>query len=111
LSNQSFIGDINFVDIPSGSESYWVVPLSGLSINDQNLTNLGVPNVAIDTGTTLIGGPAEIVQSIYEQIGGAYALDGDFEGYYTYPCNASVNIGFTFGNVVGRALICHAGVH
>ena len=64
---------------------------------------MGTPNVAIDTGTTLIGGPANIVQSLYEQIGGAFALDGEYEGYYTYPCNASASIAFTFGNVVREA--------
>ncbi|CAD6569613.1 MAG: hypothetical protein CYPHOPRED_003473 [Cyphobasidiales sp. Tagirdzhanova-0007] len=99
LSNVSYIPPINYVDIPAGNESYWVIPLTAISLNGTNLANMGTPNVAIDTGTTLIGGPANIVQSLYEQIGGAFALDGEYEGYYTYPCNASASIAFTFGNV------------
>jgi len=58
--------------------------------------------VAIDSGTTLIGGPTEVVENFYESIGGAYALDQEYEGYYTYPCDAVVDIAFTFGNVVSN---------
>lgn len=62
--------------------------------------------MAIDTGTTLIGGPTDAVQSLYEMIGGAYALDDVYEGYYTYPCNATLDISFTFGNTVSQKVSC-----
>lgn len=74
--------------------------MQAITLNGQNLTNLGTPNVAIDTGTTLIGGPSAVVEQFYTQIGGAYALDGAYEGYYTYPCNANISIAFQFGNMV-----------
>lgn len=101
LDNDSYVGEIQYIDIPAGSESYWVIPMAALSLNGMNLTSLGSPNVAIDTGTTLIGGPSAVVESLYEAIGGAYALDQEYEGYYTYPCDADVDVAFQFGNQVG----------
>lgn len=100
LDNDSYIGEIQYIDIPAGSESYWVIPMAALSLNGTNLTNLGSPNVAIDTGTTLIGGPSAVVESLYEAIGGAYDLDQEYEGYYTYPCDAEIDLAFQFGNQV-----------
>ena len=52
----------NSVTLPSGSGSY----------------------AAIDTGTTLVGGPPAIIDAIYAQIPGSQALTGENEGYYTY---------------------------
>lgn len=39
---------------------------------------------AIDTGTTLIGGPADAVAEIYSNIPNAEAGTGQLEGYYIY---------------------------
>ena len=39
---------------------------------------------AIDTGTTLIGGPNTEVANIYAQISGSEALSGSYDGYYSY---------------------------
>lgn len=77
--------------------------MAGITLNGTSLPNVGSPNVAVDTGTTLIGGPSAVVESLYEGIGGAYALDQQYEGYYTFPCNATVNIAFEFGNEVSLA--------
>jgi cathepsin D len=52
----------NNVTLPTGTESY----------------------SAIDTGTTLIGGPSSAVSSIFAQIPGSAPGVGDFEGYFTY---------------------------
>lgn len=76
--------------------------MDGISLNGTNLTDVGTPDVAIDTGTTLIGGPANVVEALYTAIGGAYALDGAYEGYYTFPCDAQVDISFKFGNEVSQ---------
>ncbi|KAK9895879.1 acid protease, partial [Cystobasidium minutum MCA 4210] len=98
LLNETYTGEINYVDVPEGTESYWVVPMAAITLNGTNITDLGTPNVAIDSGTTLIGGPSQVVENFYESIGGAYALDQEYEGYYTYPCDSILNISFTFGN-------------
>jgi cathepsin D len=39
---------------------------------------------AIDTGTTLIGGPSEYIAAIFAQIPGSQAGTGNFQNYYTY---------------------------
>lgn len=50
------------ITIPSGSDSY----------------------SAIDTGTTLVGGPSTYISSLYSQIPGATLGTGNFDGYYIY---------------------------
>lgn len=39
---------------------------------------------AIDTGTTLIGGPQDAVAAIYASIPDSSPETGNYEGYYTY---------------------------
>ena len=39
---------------------------------------------AIDTGTTLIGGPQSAIAEIYANIPGSSPATGNYEGYYTY---------------------------
>ncbi len=53
--------------------------------------------VAIDTGTTLIGGPASIVASIYAAIPGSQQMTGSYANYYQYPCSTSISLTLTFG--------------
>ena len=52
----------NSVSLPSGSDSYG----------------------AIDTGTTLISGPEDVVAALYAQIPNSEALTGQNEGFYQY---------------------------
>lgn len=52
-------------------------------------TSISLPSdtaayAAIDTGTTLIGGPSEYIAEIYAQIPGSAPATGNFDGYYTY---------------------------
>lgn len=52
LNTTLYDGNITFVDIPSGMESYWVIPMSAIGVNGTNVTETEV-YAAIDTGTTL----------------------------------------------------------
>lgn len=52
---------------------------------------------AIDTGTTLVGGPPDIIEAMYAQIPDSFAGTGDYEGYYIYPCDTTVSVTMTFG--------------
>lgn len=65
--------------------------------NSINLAAGAASYSAIDTGTTLIGGPTNAIQQIYAQIPGAAAGTGNFDGFYTFPCNTQVNVEMTFG--------------
>ena len=39
---------------------------------------------AIDTGTTLVTGPTDVINAIYAQIPNSQALDGQNEGLYQF---------------------------
>ena len=39
---------------------------------------------AIDTGTTLVGGPLAVIEEIYSNIPDSSPGTGNFEGYYSY---------------------------
>lgn len=41
-----------------------------------------------------------MIKSLYGMVPGALPATGDYVGYYSYPCNASVNVSLTFGGVV-----------
>ncbi|KAN0103783.1 acid protease [Russula decolorans] len=74
------------LDIPSGFISYWTLAIKNLTVSSNSVT---VPSgqasyTAIDTGTTLIGGPAAQVASVYAQIPNSVAGTGNYEGYYLY---------------------------
>ncbi|CAL1715587.1 unnamed protein product [Somion occarium] len=92
-------GDIDYQNIPDGSVGYWILEMSSLLVQNQNLS---LPEdasfAAIDTGTTLVGGPAGVIQAIYSAIPGSSAATGEYEGYYTYPCSTTVTISLGFGN-------------
>ncbi|KAK7457847.1 hypothetical protein VKT23_010192 [Stygiomarasmius scandens] len=96
-----YTGDIEFHDIPSGAETYWIQSLTTLSVGGQSVSlpsaSSSASFAAIDTGTTLIGGPEEVVQGLYAQIPGARALSGNSQGYYAFPCTQDVNISMGFG--------------
>ncbi|KAI0684483.1 aspartic peptidase domain-containing protein, partial [Cerioporus squamosus] len=84
----------------STSEGYWIQELSGLNVNGAsvNLTSGSASYAAIDTGTTLVGGPSAAIAALYAQIPGSEALTGDNAGYYTYPCDTDVNVTMRFGD-------------
>jgi hypothetical protein len=99
LNNSLYTGDIDFQNIPSGQESYWILPMTGLTVRGNNVAIPTGPASfsAIDTGTTLVGGPKDAIAAIYAQIPGSQPGTGNSEGFYTYPCDTSVDVSLTFG--------------
>lgn len=89
-----FKGDINWSDVID--ESYWLITLGGVTVNNQVVNLQGTNKVAVDTGTTLIGAPASIVDQIYSQVPNSKQLSS---GYYTFPCaETSTSATLHFGN-------------
>lgn len=82
LNASLFTGDINFVAVPENLESYWLVPMDAINVNGTAIDMSGeaTSNVAIDTGTTLLGGPPTQVQALYAQIPGSAAISGSYQG-------------------------------
>ncbi|GAA5840922.1 hypothetical protein JCM11251_007640 [Rhodosporidiobolus azoricus] len=107
LNASLYSSEINYVPIPSGQESYWVIEMDQVAVNGTNVTDWtpraqggqGGGYVAIDTGTTLIGGPRDVVQSVYAEVEGAMAATGSYTGYYSYPCEHNVSVALTFGDI------------
>ncbi|KAF9482635.1 aspartic peptidase A1 [Pholiota conissans] len=93
-----YIGEIDYVDMPVEG-SYWILPMTELTVqgNSVSLPTGQGAYAAIDTGTTLIGGPSEYISAIFEQIPGSQAGTGNFQNYYTYPCDTTVNVTLSFG--------------
>lgn len=98
-----YTGDIDYHDIPSGSVGYWSIPLSStypsldqdqilvtlceaISVQSMtlNLSASGSRLAAVDTGTTLVGGPPQLIQQMYATIPGSEPGTGHYNGYYTY---------------------------
>jgi hypothetical protein len=92
-------GNIDYVNIPAGQESYWLIPLTSITIQGQTI-DLGSQSngAAIDTGTTLIGGPSDAIVNIYSNVPGAQRGTGDYEGYWLYPCDNQIQTALTFGS-------------
>jgi hypothetical protein len=65
-------------------QGYWQVTLDGITLNGRQV--FSATQAIIDTGSTLILGPAEVVEAIYERIPGAIPAlnrDGTKSGLYT----------------------------
>jgi cathepsin D len=72
--------------------------ISGLTVQGTSIS-LGSNNmVAVDTGTTLIGGPQSIIESIYAAIPGSERMTGAYANYYQYPCTSTIDLKITFGS-------------
>ncbi|CBQ72582.1 related to cathepsin d (lysosomal aspartyl protease) [Sporisorium reilianum SRZ2] len=103
IDTNQYTGDITYTSIPNNLQNqqglgYWTIPLGGITVNG-NAANIGSnPLVAIDTGTTLIGGPASAISAFYAQISGSRsARSAGMPGYYLFPCSANLNIQLSFG--------------
>ncbi|KAH8111057.1 acid protease [Phellopilus nigrolimitatus] len=99
VNTSLYTGNIDFQNIPGGQGTYWILPLTQLTVQGSSVT---LPSgsssyAAIDTGTTLVGGPSSVISAFYAQIPGATAGTGNYQGYYIYPCSTDVAVTMTFG--------------
>jgi len=105
-----YTGDIDYVNIPGGKGTYWLLPFTQIVVNGVSVpipaatgggifgSTGGTPQAAIDTGTTLVGGPPEAIAAIFAQIPGSIRGSGQTAGYWTYPCDSQVNVQLGFGS-------------
>ncbi|KAI8993951.1 aspartic peptidase domain-containing protein [Trametes punicea] len=119
-----FTGDIEFVSLAvSNPPAFWMLELSGgcrSSTTDAGTDtrhllyayslysgvtvqgkSVSVPTgdaalSAIDTGTTLIGGPSDAVQAIYQAIPGSSPVE-NMQGFFQYPCDTDLQVSLAFG--------------
>ena len=68
-----------------------------MSVQGTSISLSGANIGAVDTGTTLIGGPADVIAKVYAAIPGATQMGGSYGGYYEYPCDTTIDFEITIG--------------
>ncbi|WWD21491.1 hypothetical protein CI109_105977 [Kwoniella shandongensis] len=96
LDSSLYSGSVTYVAVGSNAQ-YWQIPIDSISMQGSSISLGGSKMAAIDTGTTLIGGPESIIASIYAAIPGSKRMTGSYASYYEYPCTTSVNFEIKFG--------------
>ncbi|PPQ65448.1 hypothetical protein CVT26_000100 [Gymnopilus dilepis] len=93
-----FSGDIDFQDMPVSQPSFWLLSLSAVTVQGKSvqITTGNSAVSAIDTGTTLIGGPSNDVAAIWAAVPGSGPSDAN-QGFFHFPCNTQVNVTLSFG--------------
>ncbi|KAJ9100506.1 hypothetical protein QFC21_003545 [Naganishia friedmannii] len=97
LDSSVYTGDVTYVSVADNKQAYWNIPVAGITSQGTAVGLGSSVNAAIDTGTTLIGGPSSIVAAIYAGIPGSQAMTGSYAGYYEYPCSTKISLKMTFG--------------
>ncbi|WVF69824.1 hypothetical protein IAT40_004603 [Kwoniella sp. CBS 6097] len=96
LDSSLYSGDITYTSVSSDAQ-YWQIPMDKMTMQGKTVS-LGSSNMAaIDTGTTLIGGPEAIITAIYANIPGSQRMTGSYAPYFAYPCDTNVDFEITFG--------------
>jgi len=98
VNSTLYTGDIEYIDMPV-TNTYWILPITAMTVQGNSITMPSGSDsyAAIDTGTTLVGGPSDQIANIYAQIPDSQPATGNYEGYYTYPCDTSVTVTLSFG--------------
>ncbi|EKM60381.1 uncharacterized protein PHACADRAFT_203594 [Phanerochaete carnosa HHB-10118-sp] len=88
-----YIGSIEYHDIDT-STGFWQATGAACSVGSTT-TNSGFDTI-IDSGTTIMYGPPNAVQSFYAAIPGSAEYDSD-QRFYSYPCDSPPTVGFNWG--------------
>lgn len=93
-----FTGEIEFLNMPSGTPTFWLLTMSAITVQGQSvqISTGNAALAAIDTGTTLIGGPTADVNAIWAAVPGSAAV-ADQQGFFSFPCSTSVEVTLSFG--------------
>ncbi|KZV73515.1 acid protease [Peniophora sp. CONT] len=92
-----FKGDIEFNVFPNGTQpGLWLQTVSGLTVNGNpvDIGNAAGNVAAIDTGTSLLGGPTAAVQAFWAQVNGSREISG---GMFEFPCTTNISATLSFG--------------
>ncbi|KAI0338296.1 acid protease [Trametopsis cervina] len=101
VNNTLFTGDIEFLNLASNGvisqNTFWLLPMTTVTVNGKNIALTSAESAAaIDTGTTLVGGPTDAVQAIWEAVPGSQPVRS-MQGFFSFPCTTSVSVSFSFG--------------
>lgn len=92
-----FTGDIEFLDLAGNTPTFWLLDLSAITVQGKNVpvTTGNSALSAIDTGTTLIGGPTRDVQAFWAAAGGQPVPSEP--GFFSFPCSTEIEASMSFG--------------
>jgi cathepsin D len=98
VNDTLYTGDIEFLTMPVQTPSFWLLGLSSTTVNGASISVATGTSAlsAIDTGTTLIGGPTDDVAKVWAAVPGS-ALSTSSAGFYTFPCTTKVTVTMAFG--------------
>ena len=94
IDENYYTGEMNYV--PLKSATYWEITMDKLTVNGKDY---GTGNNAIvDSGTSILTGPSDVVKELAESIGGKEIIAGE----YMVACNAEnlPNMDFTLNGIV-----------
>jgi len=79
LNPDHYSGNISYV--PLNHETYWSIPLEGMTVSGNSYTT--ATNAIVDTGTSLLAGPAADVAKLAKAVGATALMKGE----YSIPCD------------------------
>jgi len=85
-----YTGDFTYV--PLKAATYWEITLDGLNVGGTNYVPVGGQNSIVDSGTSILTGPADVVKQIAKSIGGREIIAGE----YLISCNEAKLPNFDF---------------
>merc|ERR1719240_1924884 len=91
IKKEHYDGDIFWADV-TGDTGYWEVQIEDITIDNQKMNICKDCKAAVDTGTSQLAGPSDVVQSLRELL----KIDSSCLGIDKMP-----NLGFVIG---GRVL-------
>lgn len=86
IDRRKYIGPITWIPV-NPAKGFWQFNSNGFAIGNGNMTRTPI-NSIMDSGTTLILLPAQIVYKYYAQVSGSKY--DSYQAAYTFPCNASL---------------------
>lgn len=130
-----FEGEIDYQAIPDGQVGFWLLEMTracfcfffslcgldwmliwgrgGVELTAQgssvSLSSGAASYAAIDTGTTLVGGPQSVIAELYAAIPGSSPATGEWEGYYQYRKSPSHTLPFPSSFIYGVVAVGGGG--
>ncbi|CAO3641110.1 unnamed protein product [Mucor hiemalis] len=99
VEDRHITSNVTYVPITSNSDfrDYWAVDIQSISVGDYTKTYKKGISAMVDTGSTLVFLPKDIVNRVFKDVKG---LRKDFSGQYIVPCKAKnlPSITFTMNN-------------
>jgi hypothetical protein len=84
VDEKHYTGDFTYVNL--NAETYWQVKLADVQVGGSSIGDLGTSNVIVDSGTSLIAGPQNSIETVMQQLGAQQTQ----QGLYVVSCSGNV---------------------